>query len=86
MDKRKVITYISLTFAITWACWWGLAVLTNNHIVDSSQGIFTVIHLIGGFGPTIAAIALQPNKAPKAALRFVFTGNKTHLGIYSCFA
>lgn len=76
MDKRKIITYISITFAITWICWWGLAVLTYNHIVDSSQGIFTVIHLIGGFGPTIAAIALLPNKEPKDVLRFVFSCNK----------
>ena len=76
MDKRKVVTYISIAFAITWICWWGLALLTNNHIVDSSQGIFTVIHLIGGFGPTIAAIVLLPNRSPKAVLDFVFSCRK----------
>lgn len=76
MDKRKVVTYISITFAITWICWWGLALLTNNHIVDSSQGIFTAIHLIGGFGPTIAAIVLLPNRSPKAVLNFVFSCRK----------
>lgn len=76
MDKRKVIIYISITFAITWICWWGLAVLTNNNIVNSSQGIFTVIHLIGGFGPTIASIVLLPNRSPKAVLDFVFSCEK----------
>ena len=76
MDRRKLITYVSITFVVTWICWWGLAWLTNNHIVDSSQAIFTVIHLIGGFGPTIAAILLLPNRSPKAVLKFVFDCRK----------
>lgn len=76
MDKRKVIIYISITFAITWICWWGLAILTNNHFVNSMQGVFTVIHLIGGFGPTIAAIVLLSNRSPKAVLDFVFSCKK----------
>ena len=76
MDKRKVVTYISITFAITWICWWGLAVLTNHHIVHSSQGIFTAIHLIGGFGPTIASIVLLPSRSPKAVLDFIFSCRK----------
>lgn len=76
MDKKKIIQYVSITFLITWSCWWGLAFLTNYHIVDSSQGIFTVIHLIGGFGPTIAAIILLPDKSPKGILKFVFSCRK----------
>ena len=60
MDKRKLIKYITITFAITGICWWGLALLTNYNIVDSSQGIFTLVHVIGGFGPTIAAIMVLP--------------------------
>lgn len=76
MNKRKVVTYISITFAITWICWWGLAILTNSHIVNSSQGIFTVIHLIGGFGPTIAAIVQLPNRSPKTVVDYVFSCEK----------
>jgi membrane protease YdiL (CAAX protease family) len=76
MDKKKIIQYVSITFLITWSCWWGLAFFTNYHIVNSSQGIFTVIHLIGGFGPTIAAIILLPDKSPKGILKFVFSCRK----------
>lgn len=76
MDKRKLIKYISITYAITGICWWGLALLTNNSIVDSSQGIFTLIHVIGGFGPTIAAIMVLPNKSLRSVLGFVFSCKK----------
>ena len=77
MDKRKLIKYISITFAITGICWWGLALLTNYSIVNSSQGIFTLVHVIGGFGPTIAAIMVLPNKSPKSLLSFVFSCKKS---------
>ncbi len=76
MNKKKVITYLLITFAITYTFWWGLAVLTNLNIVNSSQGIFTLLHVIGGFGPTIAAIAVLPKKSPKEILRFVFSCKK----------
>ncbi len=76
MDKKKVLKYISITFAITWICWWGLALLTNKNIIDSSQGIYTLIHVIGGFGPTIAAIMVLPNKSVRAALEFIFSYEK----------
>lgn len=76
MDKKKVINYTLITFAITWVCWWGLALLTNLNIVNSSQGIFTLIHVIGGFGPTIAAILMLPQKSAKSVLRFAFSCKK----------
>lgn len=73
MNKKKIITYLVITFAITYTFWWGLALLTNLNIVNSSQGIFTLIHAIGGFGPTIAAILVLPKNTPKAVLKFVFS-------------
>lgn len=79
MNKKKLITYLSITFAITYTCWWGLALLTNLNIVNSSQGIFTLIHVIGGFGPTIAAICVLPKKSPKEILKFVFNSKKNTL-------
>lgn len=77
MNKKKVITYLLVTFSITWICWWGLALLTTSGIVDASQGIFTVIHVLGGFGPTIAAILVLPAKSPKAVGNFVFSCEKS---------
>ena len=76
MDKKKVITYLLIAFSITWICWWGLALLTVSGVVDASQSIFTVIHVLGGFGPTIAAILVLPNKSPKAVRNFVFSCSK----------
>ncbi len=76
LNKKRVTTYLLITFSITYAFWWGLAVLTNLNIVNSSQGIFTLLHVIGGFGPTIAAIAVLPKKSPKEILRFVFSCKK----------
>ena len=77
MNKKRVITYLIITFAITYTFWWGLALLTNLNIINSSQGIFTLIHAIGGFGPTIAAILVLPKKSPKSVLKFVFSCKKT---------
>ncbi len=76
MNKKKTITYLIITFAITYIFWWGLALLTNLNIVSSSQGIYTLLHMIGGFGPTIAAIAVLPKKSPKEILSFVFSCKK----------
>lgn len=76
MDKKKVISYLIVTFVITYIFWWGLALLTQFSIVDSSQGLFTLTHLIGGFGPTIAAILVLPDKSPKSILKFVFKRKK----------
>ncbi len=76
MNKKKVLTYLITTFAITYAFWWGLALLTNLNIVNSSQWVYTLLHMIGGFGPTIAAIAALPKKSSKEILRFVFSCKK----------
>ncbi len=76
MNKKRVITYLIITFAITYTFWWGLALLTNLNIINSSQGLFTLIHATGGFGPTIAAIFMLPKKSPKSVLKFVFTCKK----------
>ncbi len=75
-DKKKVISYLVITFAITYVFWWGLALLTNLNVINASQGMFTLLHLIGGFGPTIAALAVLPKKSPKEIWRFVFSCRK----------
>lgn len=76
MNRKKIITYLVITFAVTYTFWWGLALLTSLNIVNASQGVYTLMHVIGGFGPTIAAICVLPKKTPKEILRFVFSGNK----------
>lgn len=76
MNRKKIITYVVITFAITYTFWWGLALLTNRNILHSSQGLFTLLFAIGGFGPTISAILLLPEKGPRSVLRFIFSCQK----------
>ena len=76
MNRKKIITYIVITFAITYTFWWGLALLSNRNILHSSQGLFTLLFAIGGFGPTISAILLLPEKGPRSVLRFIFSCQK----------
>lgn len=76
MNRKKIITYVVITFAITYTFWWGLALLSNRNILHSSQGLFTLLFAIGGFGPTISAILLLPEKGPRSVLRFIFSCQK----------
>lgn len=76
MNRKKIITYVVITFAITYTFWWGLALLTNRNILHSSQGLFTLLFAIGGFGPTISAVLLLPEKGPRSVLRFIFPCQK----------
>ena len=64
MNRKKIITYFIITFAITYTSWWGLALLTNLNMIHSSQGLFPFLFTLGGFGPTIAAILVLPEKHP----------------------
>ncbi len=74
--KKTLARYLGITFAITYSFWWGLAVLTNLKILDSSQGLFTLLHVVGGFGPTIAAVVVLPEKSLKSLGRFMFSFRK----------
>ncbi|MGI6349544.1 MAG: CPBP family intramembrane metalloprotease [Eubacteriaceae bacterium] len=65
--------YLILTFLITWLSWWILALLT--HITTlSNQSLFgRALFLIGGFGPTIAALFVLPADANNANKRNIKT-------------
>lgn len=76
MDRKKLTQYLLTTFAITYTAWWGLALLTQRGILYASDTLFTLLHVLGGFGPTIAAIAVLPNRTPKGVWRFVFSREK----------
>ena len=76
MNRKKIITYFIITFAITYTSWWGLALLTNLNMIHSSQGLFPFLFTLGGFGPTIAAILVLPEKRPISVLNFIFSCQK----------
>ena len=77
MNRNVLVTYIALTFAITWISWWMLALLISQNILLYSNPIATVIRMIGGFGPTISAILVMPQKKTlKNIVHFIFFHNK----------
>lgn len=50
---RTLASYVGLAFAISWLCWFFVAMAGTNAMTDIETG--TVV-LLGGFGPSIAAI------------------------------
>ncbi len=82
MESKRLIKYLVITFSISWMCWWLLALLIWQRVMSFSHPIATIIFVIGGFGPTIAAILVSPEKTTlKSILHFVFAHRK-NTGIY----
>ena len=76
MNRNVLVTYIVLTFAITWISWWMLALLISQGILSYSDPVATGIRMLGGFGPTISAILVLPQKNVKNIVHFIFSHNK----------
>jgi membrane protease YdiL (CAAX protease family) len=55
-DMRLRI-YLLLTFAITWTAWWTLARQVPAAGPVMANPLFVSLYILGGFGPTLAAIA-----------------------------
>nr|WP_072514374.1 CPBP family intramembrane glutamic endopeptidase [Ndongobacter massiliensis] len=81
MLHKKVRAYLMLTFAITWLSWGLLALLVHCHLIPPDHLLYRLLHVLGGFGPTLAALFLLPQKMPRAILHYIFYGKKRRLGI-----
>jgi len=66
------LKYLALTFATTYACWGGLAVLTQFAILEFSHPIAVVLHMLGGFAPPAAALCVLDGKISTKRLASVF--------------
>ena len=53
MNTKKIITYIALTYGISWLIWLP-NVLAKNFIVSWKHSDW--LHLLGGLGPMLGAI------------------------------
>lgn len=53
---KAVLKYLIITFAITYACWWGVAALVAYTDFVYGDMLPTFIYVIGNFGPAIAAL------------------------------
>lgn len=56
---KKLLKYLAVTFAITYASWGGLAILIQTNTLAFSHPVATVLHLVGGFGPPAAAFLVS---------------------------
>ena len=56
MNIKIVIKYLAITFAITYVCWWGVAILVAHTHLKYGDVLPTIIYIIGNFGPAIAAL------------------------------
>lgn len=56
VKNNKLFKYLLITFTVTYIFWGGLAVMVQAGVFSFSHPLATVMHLIGGFGPTIAAL------------------------------
>ena len=55
LDRHQVLAFVALTFALSWAIWWGMASMSLS-IATSSGAVLNVIALSG---PTITALILS---------------------------
>lgn len=53
--KRNTITFLVLTFFITYLS-WGFLILNSN--LKYGEPVFMLIYVLGGFGPTISSIVI----------------------------
>lgn len=79
MERLK--KYLLLTFAVSWVSWWTLALLTGTGVVTFSSAPGLILFVVGGFGPTISAIALlEGGRSLKNAVNYVFAHRRGTLG------
>ncbi len=74
MDSKQLSKFLSITFLTTWGSWIGLALLSQYKIISFSSVAGQILFMIGGFGPTFAAVYVLPGKPKvKSVLNFVFS-------------
>lgn len=76
--KKRLAKYLIITFTITWFCWGITALLTTLCDISFSRPVPTLLHLLGGFGPTIASFWVL---RPRSVRSFVFQGKKGGLHV-----
>lgn len=69
-QNGRFALYLVMAFGITWVCWWPLASLIPLGSGVFSNPTFSTLYLVGGLGPTLAAllsVALTPREGSLAA-------------------
>lgn len=80
MKTNRLLKFLIITFLITGISWGLLVTVTKLNIIAFSHPIGTLLHMLGGFGPTIATLFVMEEKPSiKSVLRFVFHYEKKTL-------
>lgn len=74
MKLNRITKYLLITFAISWVSWGTLIILINDGVTAYYDPLGFIIFVVGGFGPTIAAVAMQEKVTPKSIVKFIFNG------------
>lgn len=84
---RKLLDFLLITFAITYLCWIALAFLIRADVISLSHPVGVCLHMLGGFGPTIAAILLlDERKSFRTVWKFVFDRKENTAKYFWSFA
>jgi uncharacterized protein len=85
-QSGRFALYLVMTFGITWVCWWPLASLIPLGSGVFSNPTFSTLYLVGGLGPTLAAllsVALTPREGSLAAYGASLTRWRVPLAWYA---
>ena len=73
MEMKRLRKFLIITFVVTGLAWGSLAIFTKLSLISFTHPIGTILHIIGGFGPTIASLfVLEERLTFKSAVKFVF--------------
>ena len=76
-NRRLLVSFLSLTFGVTWLCWGGLAVLGRAAGLSLAHPAGAALHLLGGFGPAVGALPwFAPVRTPGTFRAFLFRRRK----------
>ena len=86
MNIKAVLKYLIITFAITYACWWGVAALVAYTDFVYGDILPTIIYIIGNFGPAIAALFCIDGRPYLTSLKkFLFSYKKRGIWFFLLF-
>lgn len=57
VDTTRLKKYLLITFALTWGCWWGNALIMAVSPLACTDPLPYALFIIGGFGPTVGGCA-----------------------------
>ncbi len=87
MNPKRLVTYLIITFGITWSFWIINALVVKYTPLNQSDLLSIILLLLGGFGPTIAAcLTLEQGFSWKKLIAFLSTYNNRGLCYLLVFA